>query len=122
MKGWVTASDIAYAVNDERIVLKRAEVWHGSWVEEQKNPNYENLGMEPNQERYFYTEQDIELFDWGHSRAVADLSWTFDDASLIDCWKPFQLIFAENGEIYSTLEDYHNEGIENLEKVGFSQE
>ncbi len=110
------AQDIRYLNSPDR-----AEIWHGSYVEEQKNANYQNLGMEVGEPRSFYTEQDIELFDWGHSRAVADLSWTFDDASLIDCWKPFQLIFAENGDVRATLESYYNEGIAALKEVGFEQ-
>ena len=76
--------------------------------------------MEVGEKRNFNTDQDIELFDWAHSRAIADLSWTFDDAGLIDCWKPFQLIFAEGKDLRSTLQSYYNSGIAALKEVGFS--
>ncbi len=111
------AQDIRYLNNPDR-----AKVWHGSWVEEQENPNYQNLGMEVGEPRNFYTEQDITLFDWAHSRAVPDLSWTFDDAGLIDCWKPFQLIFAEGKALRSTLQSYYNSGIAALKEVGFENQ
>ena len=50
----------------------------------------------------------MELFDWDHSRVVADLSWSFDDAGIVQVWKPFQLIFAEGADVSSTLEYYAN--------------
>ncbi len=103
------AQDIRYLANPAY-----AEVWKNSWVEEQKNPNYENFGIYAGVEDEevrgfaFSTKQDMELFDWGHSRAVADHSWSLDNAGIIDCWKPFQLIFAEGADVSSTLEYYAN--------------
>ena len=103
------AQDIRYLANPAY-----AEVWKNSWVEEQNNPNYENFGIYAGVEDEevrgfaFSTKQDMELFDWGHSRVVADLSWSFDDAGIVQVWKPFQLIFAEGADVSSTLEYYAN--------------
>ena len=95
----------------------RAVKWHDAYVQEQAG-TYENLGLNAGEERFFNTEQDIELYDWGHSRAVADFGWVFED--LINVWIPFRDIFAEGKDVRATMESYYNEGIAKLQEAGFN--
>lgn len=198
-QGNATAADIAYAVDDERIVLKRAEVWqlgglsfnfgiaywpwgsnvtctgdyttlsdnyyvsgaywgmdaivkdavaktgipgevlamidqdyqyaisddgkawmHDAYVKEQ-NGEPVTAGAEFGEPRSFCTEQDVELFDWGHSRYYPDLSWTFSSAKLLDVWTPFEDIFLQGKDVRSTFESYYNQYKSKLEEVGITQ-
>lgn len=93
---------------------------HDAWEAEQ-NGTYTNVGAEFGEARSFYTEEDIELYDWAHSRFEADYSWAFDSASLIQCWTPFKEIFYDYKDVRSTLESYYNEGKAALEEVGLTQ-
>lgn len=93
---------------------------HEAWEAEQ-NGTYTNVGAEYGEARSFYTEEDIELYDWAHSRFITDYSWAFDSASLIKCWTPFKEIFYDYKDVRSTLESYYNEGKAALEEVGLTQ-
>ncbi|MGN0299423.1 MAG: ABC transporter substrate-binding protein [Lachnospiraceae bacterium] len=66
-----------------------------------------NIGAEAGQERSFCTTQDIELFDWAHTRAVFDWSWFVAD--IAGTWAPATDMLARNYDVRSTCESYQNE-------------
>ena len=102
-------------------VASDGKTWmHDAWVAEQEGV-YANVGADYGDPRSFYTEDDIELYDWAHSRFVADYSWAIDSADLAQTWKPFQDIFYDYKDVRSTLKSYYNEGVAKLEDVGLSQ-
>ena len=79
-------------------------------------------GREAGEPRNFYTEEDIELFDWAHSRFQADLSWTLDSAEIIRIWDAARECLIDRLDPRSTLESYYNEGVANLKDAGFTYE
>ena len=91
---------------------------HTAWESEQNGDNTV-YGKEYGQTRSFYTEEDIELYDWGHSRFQADLSWAMDSADLVSCWDAVQDVLADYQDARSTMESYSNEAEANLKDAGF---
>lgn len=81
--------------------------------------NFTVYGKEYGETRSFYTQEDIELYDWGHSRFQADLSWCMDKAELVKTWDAVQDVLAEFKDARSTMESYANEGEANLKDAGF---
>lgn len=102
-------------------VASDGKTWmHDAWVAEQSG-NYTNYGAEFGEPRSFYTEEDMQLYDWAHSRFVADYSWAIDSAELAQTWTPFKEIFFDYKDVRATLESYYNEAVANLEEVGLNQ-
>lgn len=102
-------------------VASDGKTWmHDAWEAEQAG-TYTNVGAEFGEPRSFYTDEDIELFDWAHSRFVADYSWAISSADLVDCWTPFKEVFYDYKDCRSTLESYYNEGVAKLEDAGLAQ-
>lgn len=104
--------DYRYAVADDGF-----EWMHEAWLEEEAG-TASNEGPEAGLPRSFRTEQDIELFDWAHTRYKADYAWSFDSAEFVNIWKMFQDIFLEYTDVRSTLESFENEAIANLKEAG----
>ena len=102
--------DFRYAVSDKAYI-------HDAWVAEQAG-NYENVSPEEGEPRSFSTEQDVELFDWGHTRYQADYSWAFNSAGIARINRAFQDIFMENKDVRSTMESYVNEADAKLQELG----
>lgn len=102
--------DYRYACSDKDYI-------HDAWVAEQDG-TYVNVSPEEGEPRSFSTEQDVELFDWGHTRYKADLWWAFDSAEITRIAKAFQDIFMENKDARSTLESYTNEADAKLKELG----
>jgi hypothetical protein len=94
------------------------KTWMNEVYEAEKSGSPVRIGAEYGQARSFYAEQDIELFDWGHSRFKFDWSWCFDSAGLISGWLCFKEIYAVGQDARSTLESYYNEGIANMKDAG----
>lgn len=94
------------------------EYMHTAWESEQSGDNTV-YGKEYGQTRSFYTQEDIELYDWGHSRFQADLSWAMDSAELVSCWDAVQDVLADYQDARSTMESYSNEAEANLKDAGF---
>ena len=92
---------------------------HDAWEAEQAG-DFVLYGKEAGDPRNFFTEQDIELFDWAHSRFQADLSWTLDSAEIIRIWDAAREVLVDRLDARSTLESYYNEGIANLKDAGFT--
>lgn len=93
---------------------------HDAWVAEQEG-SFTNVGAEFGDPRSFYTEEDVELYDWAHARFVADYSWGFSSAEIIDAYTPFKEVFYDYKDVRSTLESYYNEGKAALEEIGLAQ-
>lgn len=106
--------------HDYRMACSDKDWMHDAYVSEQAG-DYTAVGAEYGEARSFYTQEDIELFDWGHSRYVADLSWALDSADVINVWKMFQLVFAENADVRSTFESYYNEAVSKMNDIGLTQ-
>lgn len=88
--------------------------WMKEAYRQEQLGNFSNEGPEAGEARNFYTEQDVELFDWGHTRYVPDYAWSFSSAGLCDCWGVFEEIFMQYADVRSKLESYQNEGVANL--------
>ncbi len=96
------------------------EWMHEAYLAE-KAGNYDKVGAEFGEMRSFYTEQDVELFDWAHSRYYADRSWALDSAGLMQSWTPFKEIFYDYLDVRSTLESYYNEAAATMAEAGLTQ-
>lgn len=91
---------------------------HTAWEAEQKGDNTV-YGKEYGETRSFYSEEDIALYDWGHSRFRADMSWAMDSAGLISVWDSFAYVLGGHQDARSTMESYNNEALANLKDAGF---
>lgn len=91
---------------------------HDAWENEQ-NGDYTNYGAEAGEPRSFRTEQDVELYDWGHVRSTFDWSWAVSD--LIDTWTPTRDVIDANMDARSTLQSYYNDLSATLEDAGIHQ-
>lgn len=106
-------------VYDFRDYVEDCTFMHEAWEAEQEG-DYTVYGREYGEPRNFFTEEDIELYDWGHSRFQPDLSWTLDSASIIRIWDAAKDVLARYQDARSTMESYYNEGISNLKDAGFT--
>lgn len=93
--------------------------WMREAYEQERAGDNTCYGKEFGETRSFYTEQDIELYDWGHSRFQADLSWAMDSAGIVDVWNSFFYVLAGYQDARSTMESYYNEAQANLKDAGF---
>ena len=89
--------------------------------EAEQNGETVNVGKEFGETRSFYTQEDIDLYDWGHARSKTDYSWALSSAELIDCWTPFEDIYLTGTDVRSTLESYYNEFTPKLSDAGLAQ-
>ena len=93
--------------------------WMHEAYEKEKEGNFTVYGKEYGESRSFYTDEDIELYDWAHSRFQPDLSWCMDSAELIKAWDGVQDVLAGFKDARSTMESYENEGKAKLKDAGF---
>lgn len=93
------------------------EWMHDAYVAEKKG-TYSNEGPEAGEPRSFRTEQDIELFDWGHTRYKADFSWAFDAGKLTETEFMFYRIFLEYKDVRSMAESFENSSKAKLKEAG----
>lgn len=91
---------------------------HEAWETEQSGDST-NYGAEAGTARTFTTEQDMELFDWAHTRSTFDWSWAISD--LIDTWTPAREVLVENKDVRSTLQSSYNDLAATLEDAGIHQ-
>ena len=108
-------------IYDYRSYGEDLDFMHEAWEQEQAG-DFVLYGREAGEPRNFYTEEDIELFDWAHSRFQADLSWTLDSAEIIRIWDAARECLIDRLDPRSTLESYYNEGVANLKDAGFTYE
>lgn len=92
------------------------EFMHRAYETEQAgNPQYGNAFGEP---RSFTTEQDIELYDWAHSRFQADMSWAMASADIFSSWKATADVLLRYYDARSSMESYYNTAKAALEDAG----
>lgn len=109
------------AYDYETAVADDGKEWmHEAYLAE-KAGNYVGGGAERGEMRSFYTEQDVELYDWAHTRYYADRSWALDSAGLMQAWTPFKEIFYDYLDVRSTLESYYNEAVATMAEAGLTQ-
>jgi predicted small lipoprotein YifL len=79
------------------------------------NPMYgESFGKE----RSFTTDEDIELYDWAHSRFMADMAWPMASAEIFSTWKSTGDVLLRYYDVRSTMESYYNQAKAALEDAG----
>ena len=106
-------------IYDYRSYGEDVDFMHEAWEGEQAG-DFVLYGRDAGEPRSFFTEEDVELFDWAHSRFQADLSWTLDSAEIIRIWDAAREVLVDRLDARSTLESYYNEGIANLKDAGFT--
>ncbi len=75
------------------------------------------IGSEAGTARTFCTEDDMNLYDWGHTRVIYDFSKPFSDGGLLDSWTMMAKIMAGR-DARSTAESYANECLAKLQELG----
>lgn len=79
------------------------------------NPMYGNAIGET---RSFWTQEDIDLYDWAHSRFQADMSWAMASADIFSSWKATADVLLRYYDARSSMESYYNTAKAALEDAG----
>lgn len=95
-----------------------AAVRHAAWEAESKGEKYENYGYKPGDPGYFVTEQDIEVFDWMHTRASLDWGNAFNANTVVRVNRNGYYIIAARKDARSTAEGFVSEGEQNMKDMG----
>ncbi len=72
--------------------------------------------------RSFRTDQDIELYDWAHSRFQADMSWAMASAGIFSSWKATADVLLRYQDARSAMESYMNTAKAALADAGVTLE
>lgn len=91
-----------------------ANARHSAWEAEQAGQAHENLGYQPGTTRAFCTDQDIEVYDWMHSRVVYDWGHAFDNNSITNIWELSKRIIGVKLDARSVAESYAQEAEANM--------
>ena len=85
---------------------KGNQFMHDAYESEQAGtPQY---GASFGESRSFSTPEDVELYDWAHSRFQADMSWAMASADIFSSWKATADIVLRYYDARSTMESYYN--------------
>ncbi len=93
-----------------------AEGRHNAWLAEQ-NGEEPAIGFEAGTSRSFCTVEDMELYDWAHTRVVFDWSKPFDDADICDIWSLSREIICYGNDARSTAESYYQAALAKAEEM-----
>lgn len=91
-----------------------AAVREAVWEAESKGETYENYGYKPGDPGYFSTMQDIEVFDWMHTRAALDWGLAFNDNTIVRVNRNGYYVIAARKDARSTGEGFVSEGEQNM--------
>ncbi len=105
------ARDYYYAGSPER-----EEVIHGAWVSEQAGET-PTIGFSAGTPRNFSTQEDMELYDWAHTRVIYDWAKPFDDAGITDTWMNAAYVM-DGWDARSVAENYVSQGEAEMTKRG----
>lgn len=107
-------------IYDYQNAIESKEWMHEAWEAEQKGEDFV-YGAEAGDPRNFYTEEDIELYDWAHGRYLPDYAWAMNSAGILNSDDVFVDIFCKYLDPRSTLEANYNKSLEALKEVGLGQ-
>jgi len=91
----------------------RKSAWEAEQAGEQPS-----IGFDAGTPRSFCTEEDMNLYDWAHTRVVYDWSKPLDDADITDFWGLSREILCYGSDARSTAESYYNSAIALAEEMG----
>ncbi len=94
-----------------------AEGRHSAWEAEQAGEQ-PAIGFEAGTARNFCTVEDMELYDWAHTRVIFDWSKPLDDAGICDIWGMSREIICYGNDARSTAESYYQEALALAEEMG----
>ncbi len=95
---------------------KGLEFMHKAYESEKTGePMYGESFGEP---RSFKTPQDVELYDWAHSRFQADMAWPMASADIFSTWKSTGDVLLRYNDVRSTMESYYQQAKAALEDAG----
>lgn len=118
----ISGEILTLIIKDYRDAYNTTGEWmHEAWESEQDDDVNTQVGAEWGEARNFYSQEDIALYDWAHTRSTVDWSWAFDSADLVDIWVSFRDILRDYKDTRSTLESYQNSGVASLEEAGIPQ-
>lgn len=93
-------------------------VRHATWEAESKGEKYENYGYTPGTPGHFSTPEDIEVFDWIHTRATVDWGHAFQVNGVCRVNRSGYYVLAANRDARSTGEGFASEGEQNMKDMG----
>lgn len=97
---------------------KGEAVRHAEWEAESKGETYVNRGFDPDAPGYFTNEDDMEVFNWMHSRSGCDWGWGFNDNTIARTFRCAQYIISGYQDARTAGESFVNEANANLEQMG----
>lgn len=97
---------------------KGDKVRHEEWEAESKGETYVNNGFDPTDPGYFTTDQDLEVFNWMHSRSACDWGWGFDDNGIARVFRCAQYIVSGYQDARTAGESFVSEANENMKQMG----
>ena len=89
------------------------------WEAESKGETYVNMGYDPGDPGHFCNEQDIEVFDWLHSRSTVDWGHAFNSNGVVRVNRNGYYVIAAGRDARSTGENFKSEGDANMKDQGF---
>ncbi len=95
-----------------------AAVRHAAWEAESKGEKYENYGYKPGDPGHFSTPEDIEVFDWLHTRATVDWGHAFNGNTVVRVNRNGYYVLAAGRDARTTGESFTVEGEQNMKDMG----
>ncbi len=92
---------------------------HGEWEAEKNGEEYLNLGYTPGDPGYFTNEEDIEVFDWLHTRSCVDWGHAFNSNTVVRVNRNAASVIAVGNDARSTGESFLQEGEANMKDKGY---
>ena len=93
-------------------------VRHEEWEAESKGETYVNHGYTPDDPGYFTNDQDIEIFNWMHSRSACDWGWGFNDNGIARVFRCAQYIISGYQDARTAGQSFVNEANETMKQMG----
>ena len=96
-----------------------AEGRYKMWEAESKGEEYVNLGYTPGDPGSFSTEQDIEIYDWLHSRVVCDWGHSMNSNGYVMVNRNAAYVIANGDDSRSSGESFTASGDQAMKDQGF---
>ena len=95
-----------------------AAVRKAMWEAEQKGEEFDYMGDAPGSAGSFCTEQDVEVYDWLHSRIMYDWGHAFDQNDITNVWELAKRTVAVKLDARSVAERYLQEAEAKMAEKG----
>ncbi len=89
------------------------------WEAEKNGEDYENLGYAPGSARSFSTMQDVNIYDWLHSRVVCDWGHSMNSNSIVSVNRNGMYVIGNGDDARSSGESYAAAGEQAMKDQGF---